>query len=157
VVKDSSFLELLQIKNLPPPRSLVKVCQKGLGSYKEYLESHKERRITMAERRKKAERRTPEGRESYMISLAMDQAEEQLRNHTAPSQIVTHFLKLATTKAQVELEKIRAESQLANSKAQLVESQKKSEEIAAKALEAFKSYAGILDDDEYEEDDYYNE
>lgn len=111
----------------------------------------------MAERRKKAERRTPEGQESYMISLAMDQAEEQLRNHTAPSQIVTHFLKLATMKAQVELEKIQAESQLANSKAQLVESQKKSEEIAAKALEAFKSYAGIIDEDGYEEDDYYDE
>jgi hypothetical protein len=46
---------------------------------------------------------------------------------------------------------------LANSKAQLVESQKKSEEIAAKALEAFKSYAGIIDEDGYEEDDYYDE
>jgi hypothetical protein len=111
----------------------------------------------MSERRKKVERRTPEGRESYMIGLAMDQAEEQLANHTAPAQIVAHFLKLATERAKVELEKLRADTELTVSKAQLVESQKKSEEIAARALAAFKSYAGIQEDEyDDEEDDYYD-
>lgn len=111
----------------------------------------------MAERRKNPKRRTPEGQESYMISLAMEQAEEQLRNHTAPAMIVAHFLKLATTKALVELEKARSEAKLANSKAEIIDAQKRSEEVAAKALEAFKRYAGISQDEDYEEDDYYDD
>ena len=112
----------------------------------------------MAERRRRVQRRTPEGQESYMINLAMEQAEEQLRNRTAPAQIVAHFLKLATTKALVELEKTKAEAKLANSKADLVSSQKRSEEIAAEALAAFKEYAGIAESEEYdEEDDYYDD
>lgn len=117
----------------------------------------------MTERRKKSKRRTHEGQESYMINLAMEQAEEQLRNHTAPAMIVSHFLKLATTKALLELEKARAETKLANSKAELVESQKKSEDIAKAALAMFKRYAGIFGDedsedyDEDEGDDYYED
>lgn len=109
----------------------------------------------MAEKKKKPQRRTPEGQESYMINLAMDQAEEQLRNHTAPAMIVSHFLKLATTKALVELEKVRAEAKLANSKAELADTQKKSDEIATKALEAFRRYSGNMNDDIYDEDEYY--
>lgn len=112
----------------------------------------------MSERRKKSsgsERRTPEGRESYLINLAMERAEEMLLNGNAPSQIIAHFLKLGTEKAKYEREKLKADTQLAMSKASLVESQQKSEEIAARALEAFKKYSGITSEDEDEEDDYY--
>lgn len=45
---------------------------------------------------------TPEAREGQMISLAMDLVEQRLRNGTASSQETTHFLRLATTKEQVE-------------------------------------------------------
>ena len=114
----------------------------------------------MGERRRKiSERRTAEGEESLMIALAMEQAKEQLLNHTAPSQIVTHFLKLGTRLAEIELEKTRSETQLAKAKAELMESQRKSEETAARALKAFKEYSGLRDeeDDEYYEEEYYDD
>lgn len=101
------------------------------------------------------ERRTPEGRESYLVDLAMTRAEEMLLAKNPPAQVVTHFLKLGTEKAKYEREKIKAETQLAVSKASLVESQKKSEELAAKALEAFKRYAGFTDEDDYDDEEYY--
>lgn len=41
---------------------------------------------------------TPEARENQMISLAVDLAEQQLRDGTASSQVITHFLKLGTTR-----------------------------------------------------------
>ena len=41
---------------------------------------------------------TPEARENQMISLAMDLAEKRLRDGSASSQEVTHFLKIAASK-----------------------------------------------------------
>lgn len=108
----------------------------------------------MGERSRGSERRTPEGRESYLVNLAMEQAEKLLKSGKAPSQIITHFLRLGTEKAKYEREKLKADTQLAASKAALVESQQKSEEIAAAALEAFKRYAGLSSEDEEEDDDY---
>lgn len=112
----------------------------------------------MAERRNSrggSERRTPEGMESYLVNLAMQRAAEMLENGNAPAQIISHFLKLGTEKAKYEREKLKADTQLAISKANLVESQQRSEEVAAKALAAFKKYAGLSDDEEdYDDDDY---
>lgn len=110
----------------------------------------------MPERRRSgsgSERRTPEGMESYLINLAMQRAAEMLENGNAPAQIISHFLKLGTEKAKYEREKLKADTQLAISKANLVESQQKSEEVAAKALEAFKRYAGLAEEDEEDYDD----
>lgn len=112
----------------------------------------------MEERRKKRsnlERKTPEGTESYLINLAMKRAAEMLENGTAPAQIITHFLKLGTEKAKYEREKLKADTQLSISKAILIESQKRSEEIAEEALKAFKRYAGFFD--ETDDEDYYDE
>lgn len=105
----------------------------------------------MSERR---ERKTAEGMESYLINLAMKRAAEMLEKGNAPAQIVTHFLKLGTENAKYEREKLKADTQLAISKASLIESQKKSEELAAKALQAFKRYAGYAEEIDEEDDDY---
>ena len=53
---------------------------------------------------------SPEARENQMISLAVDLAEKQLIEGTASSQVITHFLKLGTTKAELEKEKLRKEN-----------------------------------------------
>lgn len=39
---------------------------------------------------------TPAGREGQMVALAIDLAEQQLREGTASSQVITHFLKLGS-------------------------------------------------------------
>lgn len=96
---------------------------------------------------------SPEARESQLISLAMDRAEEQLRNGTASSQVITHFLKLATVKAELEKEKMERENELLRAKTEAQKSQQRSDEFYEKVLNAFKQYSGQGDDDE--DDEYY--
>lgn len=97
--------------------------------------------------------RTPEARENQLVNLAMATAEEKLLNGTASNQLIIHFLKLGTAKAEYEREKLKADTELARAKADQVAAQMKYDEVAAKALEAFKSYTGSFE--EYDEDDFY--
>ena len=46
---------------------------------------------------------TPEARENQMISLAVDLAEKQLMEGTASSQVITHYLKLGSTKERTAM------------------------------------------------------
>ena len=93
---------------------------------------------------------TPEARENQMISLAVDLAEQQLRDGTASSQVITHFLKLATAKERLEREKLEQENKLLIAKTEALQSQKRMEELYADAIKAMNSYAGRGGD----EDDY---
>ena len=77
-----------------------------------------------------------------MIALSIDLAEKQLREGTASSQVITHFLKLGSTKNQLELEKIRRENELLRAKTQTLESAKRVEELYENALNAMKNYSG---------------
>ena len=77
-----------------------------------------------------------------MISLAMDLAEEQLRNGTATSQVVTHYLKLATTREQLEKEKLRKGNELLKAKAESRSSNQNIEQLYSEAIKAFRGYAG---------------
>lgn len=85
---------------------------------------------------------TPEGRENQMIALATNLAEQQMRDGTASSQIITHYLKLGSVKSELELEKLRRENELLRVKAEAVEAAKHSEEMYQKALDALRSYSG---------------
>ena len=85
---------------------------------------------------------TPEGREGQMVALAVKLAEEQLRNGTASSQVITHFLKLGTEKEKVEREKLVQENELLKAKTESVKSAKRVEELYEDALKAMKSYRG---------------
>ena len=92
---------------------------------------------------------TPEARENQLISYAMDLVEQRLLDGTASSQETTHFLKLGSTKAQLELEKTRRENELLTAKTEALESSKRTEELMEKAIKAFRSYSGNGDEDEY--------
>ena len=85
---------------------------------------------------------TPESRENQLIALSGDLAEKQLREGTASSQVITHFLKLGSTKNQLELEKIRHENALLEAKTQSIQSAKRVEELYENALNAMKDYSG---------------
>lgn len=92
---------------------------------------------------------TPEARENQLISLAVDLAEQQLRDGTASSQVIAHFLKQSTAKAQLELEKLRQENELMRAKTENLQSAKRVEELYTKALSAMKNYSGQGEPDEY--------
>lgn len=89
---------------------------------------------------------TPEARENQMIALAMDAAEEQLRTGKASSQVITHFLKLATAKESLERAKLENENKLLQAKTESLESQKHIEELYGEAIAAMRSYAGMEDE-----------
>ena len=77
-----------------------------------------------------------------MVSQAIDLAEEQIRNGTASSQVVTHFLKLGSTRERLEQQRLEHENELTRVKIEAIESQKRVEELYLEALTAMKSYAG---------------
>lgn len=85
---------------------------------------------------------TPEARENQMISLAVDLAERQLIEGTASSQVITHYLKLGTAKANLENEKLRKENELLQAKTESLQSAQRVEELYANALEAMRNYSG---------------
>lgn len=95
---------------------------------------------------------TPEARESQMMSLAVDLAEKQLMDGTASSQVITHFLKLATTKASLEREKLERENELLRAKTEALESAKRMEDLYASAINAMKRYSGQGGSDNNEQD-----
>lgn len=91
---------------------------------------------------------TPEARENQMISLAVDLAEKQLMEGTASSQVITHYLKLGSTRERLEREKIERENELLRAKVESLQSSHRSEELYENALKAFRRYSGEEDLDE---------
>jgi hypothetical protein len=77
-----------------------------------------------------------------MVSLAHDLAEEQIRAGTASSQVITHFLKLGSTRERLEQQRLAHENELTKVKIEAIESQKRTEELYMQALTAMRSYAG---------------
>lgn len=94
---------------------------------------------------------SPEARENQMISLAVDLAEQQLRDGSASSQVITHYLKLGTMKERLEMEKLEKENELLRAKTEAIQSAQRMEEMYEKALNAMRDYQ-ITGDDDYEED-----
>ena len=92
---------------------------------------------------------TAEARENQMISLAVDLAERQLQEGTASSQVITHFLKLGTTKAELEREKLRSENELLKARTEDLKTNKQIEEVYTKVLDAMRKYSGQGDPDDY--------
>ena len=90
---------------------------------------------------------TPEARENEMIALAVDCAEEQLRNGTASSQVISFYLKLGSTKERLEKEMMEEQKKLLMAKTEALESAKKAEEDYERVLQALRSYNGYDDDD----------
>ena len=90
---------------------------------------------------------TPEARENQMISLAVDLAEKQLMEGTASSQVITHYLKLGSTKERIEKEILEKQKQLIEAKTQSLQSAQRIEELDA--LNAIRKYSGQGDSDDY--------
>ena len=92
---------------------------------------------------------SPEARENQMIALAVDLAEKQLQEGTASSQVITHYLKLGSTREKLERERLEEENKLLRAKTKAIEDQKEMKEIYLDALKAMQRYSGNGDPDEY--------
>lgn len=96
---------------------------------------------------------TPGARENQMIALSMDLAEQQLRDGTASSQIIAHFLKLGSQREKLERERLEEENKLLRAKTEALQSAKNIEELYSNAIAAMQEYKGEVSPD-YVEDDY---
>lgn len=94
---------------------------------------------------------TPDARENQMASLAMDLAEQQLRDGTASAQVITHFLKLVSSRERLEKERLAEENKLIRAKSKALDDQAESKVLYENALKAMRSYSGM---GVGEEDDY---
>lgn len=97
----------------------------------------------------------PEAIENQAISLAYDLALKQLKEGTASSQVISHFLKLATEREKNQCELIKSQVEMTNAKRDQIKAQASADEKYAAAIEAMKRYSGqaYLEDEEDEEDD----
>ena len=85
---------------------------------------------------------TPEARENQLISLAVDLAEQQLRDGTASSQVITHYLKLGSTKERIEKEILEKQKMLIEAKTQSLQSQQRIDALYEEAIKAMRTYSG---------------
>lgn len=92
---------------------------------------------------------TPEARENQMISLAVDLAEQQLRDGTASSQVITHFLKLGSMREKLERERLEEENKLLKAKTKAYANAEEIKVLYSDALKAMRNYSGMGDEDEY--------
>lgn len=95
---------------------------------------------------------TPEARESQMISLAIDLAEQQLRDGTASSQVITHFLKRGSMKEKIEQEIMAKQAELISAKTENLKSAQRIEELYSNAIKAMRSYAGYESEESDDEE-----
>lgn len=106
----------------------------------------KEPDIDSATRRRPAD--NPDDREQQMIFYADVLAEKQLREGTASSQVITHYLKLGTGRERLEQEKIANENLRLKAQIAQIESQSTSGELMERVLDALKVYTGQDDDED---------
>lgn len=85
---------------------------------------------------------TPEARENQLIAKAVDLAEKQLAEGTASAQVITHYLKLGSSREKLEQERLANENSLLVAKREAMASAARVEELYGAAIDAMRAYAG---------------
>jgi hypothetical protein len=93
-----------------------------------------------------------EERTLQMGSLAMDLAEQRMRNGTASSAEILYFVKQASPEARLERIKLEEETKLIQARVADIERSRTTEELYGQIIAAFQEYQGV-NYDEYEEGD----
>lgn len=106
-----------------------------------------------ASSRKTAPALTPEAQENMLIALAMDRAEEQLRNGTASQQLIVHFLRLATEKDRLERAQLEKKNALLEAKTEQIKTAESVASLYADAIKAMRDYSGHGEESDEDYDD----
>ena len=89
----------------------------------------------------------PKDREDELINLAVNLAEQQLRDGTASTQVIVHYLKLGSTRGIAEQRMLEKRTDLLEAQTESLQSSKKVEEMYAEAMAAMQRYSGMGDKD----------
>lgn len=91
-----------------------------------------------------------EDEESKMISLAVRQAEKQLIEGTASSQIVVHYLRLGSKKAELELENAVLQNRLLEERIVNERSAAEINNLFVQVMESLTEYKAFPEEEFYE-------
>lgn len=91
----------------------------------------------------------PDAREQQMIAFAVDLAEKKLRDGTATSQIIEHYLKLGSAKARLEMALMQEDLELKHAKTEEITSRRTENDKYTAAIEAMKLYSGNGNPEDY--------
>ena len=94
---------------------------------------------------------TPEARERQLTAAAIDLAERQIQKGTASAQVITHYLKLGTTRETLERDKLRQENELLKARVKQLASMERIEELYSEALNAMRRYSGREVEEEFDD------
>jgi hypothetical protein len=99
--------------------------------------------------------KTSEERENQLIEAAVDLAEQQLLSGEASAQVITHYIKLGSSRERLEQQRLKNEVLLLETKRELMESEKRTEQLMIEALNAMRNYTGASDSDQMDSYDDY--
>lgn len=86
--------------------------------------------------------RDPEEWENRMINLSMERVEQRIRDGTASSAELVHFLKLGSSRERLEQEEKRKEIELKRAKTDAIETAQRIESLYENAVNAMRKYSG---------------
>lgn len=98
--------------------------------------------------------KSPDEREHQLIDAAVDLAEQQIRDGSASAQVITHFLKLGSSRERHEQERLKHEIALMETKRENMESERRTESLMREALDAFRNYSGAPEPEPTQDDTY---
>lgn len=90
-----------------------------------------------------------EERENQMIGYADEEAEKRIRSGKASDSLLLHYLKLGTSKIELEKAKLEAETALAEAKVESLRQAEETKEMYAEAIKAMRIYTGNGEDEDY--------
>lgn len=91
-----------------------------------------------------------EAREQQMIGYATDLAEIQLRNGTASPLVISHYLKLGSSREILEQERIRFQNELSAAKTEAIQEREHLDELFKNAMNAIGRYRGNPPQEDYQ-------
>ena len=103
---------------------------------------------TSTKKRRRKPAASPEAMESRCIMLAYDLAEQQLREGTASSQTLNHFLDLGSSRSELKREKLENENTLLRARADEIFNQENASEKYAEVIAAVTKYRGLSEEEE---------
>ena len=103
--------------------------------------------------RRRSHAKTPEERESLLISKSLNLIERQIDDGTISSTVLSIYAKAGTERDRLEKERLRNENEVLRKKVETMEAAVDVKNLMEEALSAFKGYSGqtlVTDEDDYD-------
>lgn len=106
--------------------------------------------------RRRSHAKTPEERESLLISKSLNLIERQIDDGTVSSTVLSIYAKAGTERDRLEKERLRNENDVLRKKLETMEAAIDVKNLMEDALAAFKGYSGQSGFVEDEDDEFYD-